>query len=183
MKSSSNNGEGAFALLLSTLSSDNETAHALYEELRRSLIRYFSFRGLHDSDLVADEVIDRVVVKFGDGAVIDNVQRYSFGVARLILLEKFRKQRLEREGLVELGKTNGSNVDSDELLESLRQCMTELTENEQALLMNYYSSRSKDLEKREQLAREHGTTINGLRLKVFRLKKRLEGCVNKKRIN
>ena len=61
MKSSSNNGEGAFALLLSTLSSDNETAHALYEELRRSLIRYLSFRGLHDSDLVADEVIDRVV--------------------------------------------------------------------------------------------------------------------------
>jgi DNA-directed RNA polymerase specialized sigma24 family protein len=50
----------------------------------------------------------------------------------------------------------------------VRQCLQGLPENERDILLRYYR------EDRASLAKELRTTENGLRIRVFRIKRRLE---------
>ena len=52
--------EGSFNRLLEALDPDAERAGERYEHLRRSLIKYFDWRGSFYSERDTDETIDRI---------------------------------------------------------------------------------------------------------------------------
>lgn len=183
MHKSPEQGDLAFRRFLAALSSDQEISPRLYQELRDKLVRYFSMRGLLRADEAADETIDRVVKKIEEGSDIDNVTRYSFGVARLIMLEYLRKQGNEAGALRLMGQQDEPSDEKDEALLAnyLRECLEETPSEDRSLVLQYYSFKGKHSKDREKIAEEYNLTLNHLRVKIFRIKKRLGKCVEGKR--
>ncbi|HXG64714.1 MAG TPA: hypothetical protein VNO70_06375, partial [Blastocatellia bacterium] len=87
--------EEAFNLLLRQLDADRQCAGEKYEHLRRSLIKFFAWRGSRRPDADADEAIDRVARKLSEGERVQEIYSYTNGVARLVLLETLRDQERE----------------------------------------------------------------------------------------
>ena len=76
-----------FARLLLSLDVERERAGEKYEDLRRTLIRFFEWRGAPFPEEHADETFNRVERKLGAGVEIKNIGGYAYQVARLIFLE------------------------------------------------------------------------------------------------
>src|SRR5918912_468429 len=84
----------AFDRLLAWLDPDQARAGQKYEEIRRSLVKFFEFRGCLTPDEQADETIDRVARRISEGVEVltDNQFLYFYGVALRVLQEYQRKQ-------------------------------------------------------------------------------------------
>src|SRR3989442_16018156 len=77
----------AFTKLLDRLGADRQRAGEKYEDLRRTLIRFFEWRGAPFPEEHADESFNRVARKLGEGLEIKNIGGYCYQVARLGFLE------------------------------------------------------------------------------------------------
>ena len=63
-------------------------------------------------------------------------------------------------------------------LECLDRCLGALSEDNHRLILQYYQlQRGAQIEQRRRIAEEHGIPLNALRLRVHRLRARLEACV------
>src|SRR5437879_1145652 len=90
-----------FAKLLDRLDADREQAGEKYEDLRRTLTRFFEWRGAPFPEEHTDETFNRVAGKLDQGVKIKNIGGYCYEVARLVCLESFKGQdskRLSLEG-------------------------------------------------------------------------------------
>src|SRR5215813_4360463 len=81
-----------FARFLEWLSPDSERAGEEYERLRFRLHRFFSLRGCNYADELADETINRVILK-SSAEEIENKLAYCLGVAKNVYRESLRKVR------------------------------------------------------------------------------------------
>ena len=81
----------SYSLLLEAFSSDEDAAAAALAKLRASLVRFFQIKGDENAEESADETLDRVAVKIGEAALIEDLTKYAFGVARFIFFENLRK--------------------------------------------------------------------------------------------
>src|SRR5262245_12314754 len=81
-----------FARLLARLGADEDAAAAEYERLRLTLVKFFDWRGGWPPDECADETLDRLIAKLETDAAIGDVRGYAHGIARLVLLERLRRQ-------------------------------------------------------------------------------------------
>lgn len=183
MNHSSEQGQQAFEQLLTALSSDREIASTRYQELRLKLIRFLTLRGVVMATEAADEALDRVAVKVAEGKEIENLNWYSFGVARLVGFEFLREQasHVQISRSDDLADIVSTSEDEDSLLKFLKECLDELNEENRRLVLDYYSMGVKDKVNREEIARRRGASLNHLRLQVFRLKKILRNCVEGKK--
>src|SRR5215831_12242937 len=91
--------EEGFTRLLEALDSDRDRAAERYEHLRRSLIKYFDWRGSNNSERGADETIDRLARKLSEGNIVDDLHTYALGVARYVHLESLRSESMEQAAL------------------------------------------------------------------------------------
>ncbi len=89
----------SYSLLLQTFSSDEEAAAIALTKLRDSLVRFFQIKGDFSPEEAADETLDRIATKLGEDVLIENVTKYSFGVARLVFLENLRKMQKAKKAL------------------------------------------------------------------------------------
>src|SRR5215470_11715039 len=78
------------ARLLGRLGADEERAAIEYERLRRTLVRFFDWRGVCPADEYADQALDRLARKL-DETPVGDVWNYAHGIARLLLLEHQRR--------------------------------------------------------------------------------------------
>src|SRR5688572_4083361 len=92
----------AFDKLLARLDSGQEPAGERYLRARRTLVRYFESRRSRVAEEQADETINRVARRLDEGAEIQNVNAYLYGVARLVLLEAVEDRERERQALKEV---------------------------------------------------------------------------------
>ncbi len=172
-------------MLLQTFSSDEEAAAIDFTRLRDSLVRFFQIKGDAAPEESADETLDRVAAKLGEAVQIENLTKYSFGVARLIFLENLRKTQNSKKALDNYRAENKrQNLDDEkDGFSPLRECFAELAEDERKILRAYFADlpRAELDEERQKLTASLGISLNNLRLKIFRLRRRLENCVRGKK--
>ena len=177
--------EETFALLLRSLDADPARAAGRYEELRRTLVRFFEWRGAPFPEEHADEVFDRVARRLGEGVEIENVGGYCYQVARLVLLESLKAARRRGEPLDSLAREPPAPPDeSDEAAERelrlacLEECLHELPDEGEALILEYYRHEGRaQIEARRLLAERLGLRRDALANRAQRLRDRLERCV------
>ena len=168
-----------FGRLLALLAPDLETAAARYEQLRTRLVRLFEWRGFRHGDDLADQTIDRVVRKVQEGLDLEGseLMRYAGGVARHIAQETWRRERRERVGSADAERppfVPGKHTTTDLRLSQLERCLAEMDGADREVLLRYYSSHRADrIRQRRELAEELGVRSNTLRIRAFRLRKKL----------
>src|SRR5512134_1992159 len=91
--------EETFDRLLASLDADRERAGERYEDLRRTLVRFFEWRGAPFPEDHADETFDRVARRLDEGITIENLGGYCYNVARLIFLETLKNPDSRRTDL------------------------------------------------------------------------------------
>src|SRR5207249_169359 len=112
-----------------------------YEHLRRSLMRYFDWRGSIHAERDADDTIDRVARKLCEGRLVDELYSYALGVARNVALESLRLQQKEQAS-VDVSPTVSSNPREDEgfdrQFDCFESCLAQLPSAKRELILAYY---------------------------------------------
>lgn len=176
----------AFEALLRQLSPDRERAGELYETIRHKLVRLFEWRGCVAPEDLADVTFNRVARRLAEGVELRSNDPYGYfcGVAHLVYKEVLRKAAREHRAL-----TAGDwpplaaeeDAPSDARLECLRRCLAELPPDQRDLVLRYHQGNSdqgeSNIRNRQQLAQEVGIQLNALRIRVHRVRRKLESCV------
>ncbi len=154
---------------------DRETAGCKYEELRHRLINLFAWERCEAPDDLADEVLNRLARKTMEGVAIPHLDRFAFGIARLVIHEEERKRRSRQTVLREF-QANGKSSGSDSRgMAAIELCLAALPQDRRELIERYYGG------DRSALARELGISINALRNRALRIREELYNCVLRKR--
>lgn len=168
--------------LLEYLGPDRRAAGERYEEIRGRLIRLFQWRGCDQPEELADETINRVAEKIAAGLEIrsDDPFRYFCGVGHLVFKEILRRQQRERAALEEVRHLPPPPApdEEDERLARLRDCMQALEADQRSLILDYHRGDGGDrIRLRRAIAERLSVPINALRIRVHRIRARLEECV------
>lgn len=165
-----------FSSFLEWLNPDFERAGEEYERLRFRLCRFFSLRGCNFADELADETINRVILKIS-AEKIDNKMAYCYGVAKNVLRESLRKERPH----VDIDEvTIAANAPEQESFSSecLDKCLARLPSDSRNLLLDYFSeTKQKKIELHQRISESLRTTQTALRMRVMRSKQKLKTCV------
>src|ERR1700712_2383587 len=121
-----------FEALLGQLDTDRERAGERYETIRRKLVRLFEWRGCVMPEDLADETMNRVARRLGEGVELRSSDPYGYfcGVAHLVFKESLRRAAREQRVLAEGGAWSPPAFDdgepSDRRLDGLRRCLAQL---------------------------------------------------------
>jgi DNA-directed RNA polymerase specialized sigma24 family protein len=174
-----------FDRLLSALDANREHAAERYEQLRRTLVRFFEWRGAPFPEDHADDTFDRVARRLGEGVAVANIGAYTYTVAKLVLLETRKgpeSRRVVGDGTVavtpappELGADP-----TDARLTCLERCLDGLPQESRALILEYYrEDRRERIAARRALAARLGINGEALANRAQRLRDRLQACVQR----
>ncbi|HKA21346.1 MAG TPA: RNA polymerase sigma factor [Blastocatellia bacterium] len=182
-----------FGKLLAMFDSDINVAGEKYECVRCGIVKYFECRGCLPALDLADETINRVARKLGEGAEIQHgsFSSYFYGVARNVFHEHLR--RVDRnlapvEILLphqhpsvrpfEMHEGRSDQVDLEAKLACLDACTESLPEGTRKMILSYYEGKERArIENRKRLAETLGVPMNSLRIRVHRIREKLEGCL------
>ncbi|HEY2294887.1 MAG TPA: RNA polymerase sigma factor [Thermoanaerobaculia bacterium] len=176
----------AFEALLRQLAPERERAGELYEAIRYKLVRLFEWRGCAAPEDLADVTFNRVARRLAEGVELRSNDPYGYfcGVAHLVYKEVLRKAAREHRALAGGDwppPTTEEDEPSDARLECLRRCLDELPPDQRDLVLRYHHGKSdqgeSNIRNRQQLAQEVGVQLNALRIRVHRVRRKLESCV------
>jgi RNA polymerase sigma factor (sigma-70 family) len=170
----------------SMFGNDPQSAGERFEVLRRKLVFYFESRRCDDPEELAHETLERLLQKHGERVEVMDLMRYSYGVARNVLLEHLRRKKAEKKYISEQEYCSHAVADEEEAvskerrLECLEECAARLSVQESALLTDYFSGKGRSRQERRRLMAEQlNISRNTLTLRVFSLKHRLRKCIEK----
>lgn len=180
-----------FARFLAVLDSDPTRAAEKYEILRRKLVKLFDRQQFLHTDELADETIDRLVKRL-ETEEIHNISLFAYGIARNICLEARRKKsryifiqdHYKNEDLC-AGDPDPENsiiteLGNAQMLECLTKCLRNLPLEYHELILEYYQGEKQvRIQRRKDLARKRGVTIEALRCEANKVRERLRGCVKR----
>lgn len=172
-----------FEALLAMLHPDREIAGERYEGIRRRLVRLFEWRGCAHAEELADETFNRVARKSAEGLTLQRNDPYAYfcGVANHVFQEVVRREAREHKAL-ESGDLTASDPSEDQpdyRLDHLRACLDTLEADQRRLLLRYHQEDQR-IRSRKSLCDELGIPMNALRIRVHRLRRRVEACVQEK---
>ncbi len=178
--------EKSFAGLLDHLDADRARAGEKYEDLRRTLVRFFEWRGAPFPEEHTDEALDRVARRLAEGVEVTNIGGYSYQVARLVFLETLkgrdgRRIPIATTRLTAAGDAAAEATERETRLACLDDCLHELPAESRALIVGYYYYREDKqgrIQARRALAGRLGLRAEALANRAQRLRDKLEGCVN-----
>lgn len=174
---------GALARLLEFLGPDETAAARAYERIRARLVRIFEWRGCRRAEELADETFDRVARKLGAGLEVeaDDPLAYFCGVAYRVFKEVLREDQREREALAEvryLPPPAGADAESRRRLDCLDDCLENVETRQREMILRYHAGRGRArIANRQALAEELELPLNALRIRVHRLRRKIEACV------
>ncbi len=162
---------------------DATTKAEKYRQVRDRLESFFRWRGLGDASGLADDTLDRVARRVEAGEVRTSTPNaFVVGVARMVALEARRKER--KDVTIDdrnLAAPPPAEPEDELRLRALDGCLEGLVTAERNLVLGYYRDEGPSrIEGRAKLAQSLGTTVEALRVRAFRLRARLEQCVQGK---
>lgn len=173
----------------SKISIDSATSNEMptgeaYLKWRETFVRFFDLKDDPDPEEAAAETLARVAEKIGENKQIDNLTAYSFGVARIVFIErckKLRKERIAAEAFYAEKTARPSETENADF-DLKRECFDKLPVADKKLMEEYFTEmRHADIvEYRQNLAAKFDISMNNLRLKIYRLRKNLIDCLRKK---
>ena len=178
----------AFEQLLLRFDADRELAGRRYRTAHRKLLEFFEARGSHTPEDHADETLNRVARKISEGEVIENIDKYCYGVAKFLWMEASRNLRKEPVALDDLNLPISSNSDDEAEMEQrleaerridcFEKCLHRLPPETRAFMVDYYREENGvKIEQRKQQAERLKTTLNALRLRASRVRRELGECI------
>ncbi len=175
-----------FDTLLATLDAEREQAGAKYESLRARLIKFFEWRNCETPEELTDVVFDRIVKKIAEGEQIQNINAYSATIAQFVFKEDCRRrerlfQSIEdnpaAENLIATNDLAETNETDDRRFDCLEKCLAEFSDENRRLVVAYYDTDERTMiATRKRLADSLEVSMNTLRIRVCRLKAKLEDC-------
>ena len=168
-----------FDSLLVWLNSDRELAGKKYKIIHSGLVRIFACKGFNDAEDLADETINRVILR------LSNIQEsyqgepafYFHGVARNIIRESKRRKELT------IGEVDGrifSGPDKCEEHDCLENCLNCLSDSKRNLILNYYLYEGhRKIEHHKHMAGELQTTMGAIRSRAFQIRLQLQSCIQR----
>lgn len=173
--------QAAFDQLLDAFDSDREVAGKKYLAVRSNLVRLFEWRGCPFPEEHADETINRVARKIGEGEMIREPAQYAVGVARMLLLEIRKRQVKEQSAFNELAQAEPAVYEFEDLdprVACLERCLQSLSPENRELILHYYQGeKATKIENRKKLTDRFKVPINTLRMRALRLREKLQSCV------
>jgi RNA polymerase sigma factor (sigma-70 family) len=179
--------------LLLRFDADTDRAAQEYELMRSRLIKYFECRNCEVARDLTDETINRVARRISEGEIIPphSLSGYFYGVARNVLKEYLNSPEKNTYSLdlleaalhpVENPQTTNllrsEKTLLEQLLECLDSCVKRLSEKDQKIILVYYEGEyGAKIENRRKIAQVFGMNINNLRIRAYRIREKLEKCV------
>lgn len=172
-----------FEALLRSLGGTRQEAGERYEEFRRKLIRFFEWRGCDIPEELTDETLNRVARRLAEGMEEppQNLYSYGCGVANLVHKEYLRNSARQRSKIEQepWQPVTSPEEEEDHRMESLRHCLQLLPEDQRTLLLRYHQGEN-NIRVRKEICKELGIPMNALRIRVHRLRRRLETCIEER---
>jgi DNA-directed RNA polymerase specialized sigma24 family protein len=181
--------ETGFTRLLRWLDDGTDSRGETYLELRRRLIAYFDRRNRPAADMLADETFDRVsrTLERSGSIAVTPPARYCYVIARFVLLEDIRRERRSvpfdearpATAIQFAGSADAADAFAhDRRLECLDRCLLKLKPEQRELVIEYYrDAKRQRIDRRRELARRMGITMNALGIRLSRIRGTLETCV------
>ena len=159
---------------------DPDEANRRYLRIHAKLAGYFRWRGMADPLGDADEVIKRAGKKILKRVPIPDIDRFCLGIARNVVQERLRNRQNEESAFKQfLENCQTDQTDVEKIMSLMERCFEKLPAKDRELLIDYCTipeglSRA---EHRRQLAEKRNTTIQTLRIRITRLRRKLDDCV------
>jgi RNA polymerase sigma factor (sigma-70 family) len=189
VRDSDTNPDG-FDEILEWLNPNREVAATMYVQLRHDVARIFLWNRCSDPEGLTDEVFDRVARKVHNLRQTYNgdPRLFFYGVARNLVKETAKKVKTYAsfdDASVKLRAR--AQVDVDEEEESaqarehcLQRCLNRLNNEQRRLILEYYAmDEAGKISHRLRIARQLGLSIETLRVRVYRIRVTLEGCIER----
>ena len=165
-----------FDSLLTWLETDRDLAGRKYETIRAGLVRIFVSKGFSDAEDLADETINRVIIRLPD--IRENYSgepaHYFHGVARNIIRESKRRREVA-VGVVE-GRVEAS--EPRETHNCLGNCLDRLPANKRDLILDYYLYEGHDkVQHHKQMACQLNITEGAFRSRAYQIRLHLQNCM------
>jgi RNA polymerase sigma factor (sigma-70 family) len=173
---------------LERLDGNRDHAARKYQELHFKLVKFFQWSYCSSAEDLADETLTRTARKLctGEQEILD-IEAFLWGVAKRIRQEG-RKRDFKTVGFAQVPDKKlsdaGASIESihrkiqmQKEGECLRNCLERLPEVDQQLFLSYRVDKGQYLERRKNLAKEFGLTPGALRVRVIRLREKLEKCL------
>jgi len=172
-----------FDELLRWLNENREQATEAYLDLRRGLVKIFIWNQCSDPEGLTDQVFDRVMRKLPSLRDVyeGNPRLYFYAVANNLIKEqrKLAKSQIPVDD-IDIPIEN-SLVDEEPLEmrnECLEMCLQALDAEKRDLILSYYSKEKRDkFVHRAEMARRLGVSIGTLRVRMLRIRDKLEECI------
>ena len=171
--------------LLNYLDPDPDQAGEKYEDLRRTLIRFFEWRGAPFPEEHADEALNRIARKLGEGVEVKNIGAYCHEVARLIFLETTKSADSRKESLESIrSEPAAADISDEDVVKELRlncldDCLRTLPREGAELILEYYRDEKRGkIDNRKALAERFGLRRDALANRAQRLRDKLQDCVS-----
>ena len=166
-----------FDSLLTWLSVDRDLAGRKYETIRSGLVRIFVSKGFSDAEDLADETINRVMVRLPDirANYTGEPACYFHGVARNIIRENGRRKEITSGGID--GHVEPQAEPTEEA-DCLRHCLERLPANKRDLILDYYLYNGHEkVEHHKQMAGQLNITEGAFRSRAYQIRLNLENCM------
>lgn len=173
--------EEAFNTFLCWLHADRKEAGKIYEQIRRHLIVIFKCKGCAEAEELTDEAINRVI-KQAPRLIETYVGKpipYFVTVANHLFLEYIAKRPTQSELPPDLPQPPTPDPEEEREYECLESCMQELKQSDHDFVLQYYQeNKQAKIDHRKILARQKGVKPNALRIRAFRIRQKLQKCID-----
>jgi RNA polymerase sigma factor (sigma-70 family) len=166
-----------FDSLLTWLGDDRDLAGRKYETIRSGLVRIFVSKGFSDAEDLADETINRVMVRLPDikANYTGEPACYFHGVARNIIRESIRRKEVAAGALDSRVEPKS---EPNEEHDCLGHCLDRLPPSKRDLILEYYLYEGHEkIEHHKQMAGQLRITEGAVRSRAYQIRTRLEDCM------
>lgn len=169
---------------LAALADNPDAAGQRYELLRRRLILFFAARHCPSGEDLADLTLDRIATRIAAGLTPDvSLESFTLGIARNIVREQWKKPTPTTVDWDRL-RTATPHADhpdhsaSHSLHHCLELCLQQLPTESRLTVERFYTENgAAKIQARQTLATRLGIDTNTLRVRMHRIRQKLEKCI------